>query len=740
MGGHVKMNEKKLFRLPWKTRVFLAVFLVLIAGVGAGTFFQYQNQIAARIMRQTEDSLAYVSNQNVRLVNEWILDRQKLMRALAKEAAGAGRENRIQLLKGFGQEFGFYSMGVADGRGTTQTTLGESLELGEREYMQSALSGKEVLTEERISENREEWLNIFAVPVPSGNEEVRVLTGVYRTEDFLDMLNIRSFHDQGGSLLVNARGELVSRPSMNSEEDVFAIEEGLGEKYWYPNETQENNMIRIQGGERWYLACVQRIPVNDWSLLTYVEESYLKQESSELSRNILCVLLFLYLIILAVSFLYVYIWRRFRIKMARGLFRDQLTGEWNESYFRLCCESEEDKEPMTRWAVYFDVDRFKMINLLYGQEKGDEILKTICREYHEALPQEELYHSHYDIFLAVLRGQNQEEVLKKLERFRGALEQQMENGGIPRCSLSFGICSFAEAEGAEQVCAKAWSARQEAKEQIADKYRFYGDTVRKQMESKSLAMRFDEAMKEEEFLVWYQPKYDLRTGEICGAEALVRWQDRNGEMVSPDCFIPVFESTGQIVELDERVVRLVCRDIRKARKRRIPLGNISVNLSRLHGIRTGIAERIREITQDTGVSAANLSFEVTESAAEGEEREALINLVQDLQKMGYQVHMDDYGTGSSTLRSLADTHFDVLKLDRSFVSLVGDPRMDIILTSTIQMAEQLGMEVVAEGVETKEQAEFLYAKGCYVAQGYYFSRPLPREEFFRLTRKGSGEA
>lgn len=524
------MNEKKLFRLPWKTRVFLAVFLVLIAGVGAGTFFQYQNQIAGRITRQTEGSFAYA------------------------------------------------------------------------------------------------------------------------------------------------------------------------------------------------------------------EEYYLKQEALELSRRILYVLLFLYLIILVVSFLYVYIWRQFREKLVRGLFRDRLTGEWNESYFRLCYEKGYGKDPMTRWAVYFDVDWFKMINLVYGKQRGDEILRAICRGYHEALPEEELYYSHYDVFFAVLRGMGQEEVRQKLERFREVLNRKMDSGEIPRCTLSFGICSFAEGEKIDQICTNAWSARQEAKELIVDKCRFYGNSVRRQIESKSLAICFDEALKKDEFLVWYQPKYDLRTGQICGAEALVRWKNRNGEIVYPDCFIPVFESTGQIVELDERVLRLVCRDIRKARKRRIPLGNISVNLSRLHGIRTGIANRIREITQDIEIPAANLSFEVTESAAEGEEREALIKLVQDLQKMGYQVHMDDYGMGSSTLRSLADTHFDVLKLDRSFVSLVGDPRMDTILTSTIQMAEQLGMEVVAEGVETKEQAEFLYAKGCYVVQGYYFSRPLPREEFFRLMRKGSGDA
>lgn len=733
------MSENKLFQLPWKTRVFLAAFLILIAGIGVGTFFWYRNQIASRIVKQMEESLAYVSDQNIRLADEWILDRQKLLGALADEIARTGREGRIRLLENFEEQYEFYSMGVVDEKGIAQTTLGESLDLSGREYVWQAMNGQEVLTEERASENREERLNIFAVPIPGQDTNARVLTAVYRTDDFLDMMNIRSFHNQGGSVVVNAQGELVSHPSEDVQEEVFAIEKGLQEQNWYPEETQQNNIFRIRGGSRWYLACAQRIPVNDWSLLTYVNESYLKQTSSELSRNILYMLLFLYFIILTVSVLYVYIWRRFQMRMVGGLFRDRLTGEWNEQYFRLYYDQEFCPEPETRWVVYFDIDRFNMINLSYGKQRGDEILKVICREYHDTLPEEELYHSHYDVFLAVLRGRDQEEVRQKLKRFQEQLDRKMENGEIPRCSLSFGICSFAEEKETEQICANAWAARQEAKEQVVDKYRFYGNTLRRQMESKGLAMRFDEALRGGEFLVWYQPKYDLRTGRICGAEALVRWQDRNGEMVSPGCFIPVFESTGQIVELDNRVLQLVCRDIGKARKRKIPIGNISMNLSRLHVIRTGITDRILDMIQNTGISVDNLSFEITESAVEGEGREALAKLVQDLQKMGFQVHMDDYGTGSSTLRSLADTHFDVLKLDRSFVSLVGEPRINIILTSTIHMAEQLGMEVVAEGVETREQADFLLANGCCVAQGYYFSRPLPREEFFRLSKEGGTE-
>ena len=221
---------------------------------------------------------------------------------------------------------------------------------------------------------------------------------------------------------------------------------------------------------------------------------------------------------------------------------------------------------------------------------------------------------------------------------------------------------------------------------------------------------------------------------ICKGLALPKVTARSAAVVG--AWFGAFQ--GLMPLLDEEVLRIVCGDIRDMKHRKASFCPVSVNLSRLHVIRTGIVEQICRIVREAQIPAEKLSFEITESVVENEGREELAKLVRTLQEMGFQVYMDDYGTGSSTLRSLADIQFDVLKLDRSFVKLAGDPRIDVILTSTIHMACDLGMEVVAEGVETRKQAEFLLANGCRVAQGYYFSRPLPREEYFRLMKKGGG--
>ncbi len=242
---------------------------------------------------------------------------------------------------------------------------------------------------------------------------------------------------------------------------------------------------------------------------------------------------------------------------------------------------------------------------------------------------------------------------------------------------------------------------------------------------------FQKALENREFSVWYQPQVDMRTGGIRGAEALVRWQTKNGEMIPPDLFVPALEKKGLMPLLDEEVLRIVCGDIRDAKQRKVSFCPVSVNLSRMHAGRREIMGVFREITEEYGIGKGELSFEITETAAGPEDGgdDGMSRLVRYLRKKGFQIAMDDYGMGSSTLKLLHEIRFDILKLDRFFVSRIGDPKADVILASTIAMAKELGLEVVAEGVENRKQTQFLLQHGCCIAQGYYYSRPLTKEMY-----------
>lgn len=244
-----------------------------------------------------------------------------------------------------------------------------------------------------------------------------------------------------------------------------------------------------------------------------------------------------------------------------------------------------------------------------------------------------------------------------------------------------------------------------------------------------MEQEFHGAIKNGEFHVWYQPQIDMRTGKHCGAEALVRWQKQDGSLVRPDAFVPPLEELGLIVRLDEEVLENVCRDISQARKQGVALGPVSVNLSRLQAGRRGITRKLKRITEEYEITREELFFEITETADEGED--GLPGFVEQMRENGFQIAMDDFGTGNSSLKALQESCFDILKLDRYFVARIGDPKAEIILASTIAMAKKLGLEVVAEGVETEEQICFLLGHQCYLAQGYYYSGPLTKEQYIK---------
>ena len=242
------------------------------------------------------------------------------------------------------------------------------------------------------------------------------------------------------------------------------------------------------------------------------------------------------------------------------------------------------------------------------------------------------------------------------------------------------------------------------------------------------------ALDNREFCVWYQPQVDMDTGKIVGAEALVRWQRPGKGLILPGRFIPALEENGLLPLLDCEVLRIVCRDIREAREGGIDPGWVSVNLSQLHaGHYSGemVGRRARE-----AVARDRLRFELTETAPSPEGSGEMLDFARRLQEQGFQIAMDDYGTGNSTLKLLHQIPFDILKLDRYFVSRIGAKKSETILKSTINLAKNLGMKVVAEGVETREQMEFLLGHGCRLGQGYYFSRPLEKETYFACQKEG----
>lgn len=243
---------------------------------------------------------------------------------------------------------------------------------------------------------------------------------------------------------------------------------------------------------------------------------------------------------------------------------------------------------------------------------------------------------------------------------------------------------------------------------------------------------FDEALKNKWIEVYYQPVVRTITGAFCGAEALARWNDPVKGLLSPAKFIPVLEETGRITELDLYVLEQICQDYQMIYQRGCRVVPVSFNLSRKDLLHDDIIERIEAIMARYNVPRELINVEITESAFV-EDVERIGPVLKKLHELGYQVWMDDFGSGYSSLGILKDYSFDEIKIDMSFLSNF-DKKARNIIRSVVTMAKRIGVQTLAEGVETKEQYVFLYKIGCEKIQGYYFGRPMPGKVLYQYVK------
>lgn len=237
------------------------------------------------------------------------------------------------------------------------------------------------------------------------------------------------------------------------------------------------------------------------------------------------------------------------------------------------------------------------------------------------------------------------------------------------------------------------------------------------------------AIEHEEFMVYYQPKYDPSTNKLKGAEALIRWQNEDMGFVPPGRFIPIFEKSGFITEIDHYMLEHVAKDQKAWLDKGCKCVPVSVNVSRAHFIESDLAEQIRDIVDKAGTPHEYIEIELTESAF-FDDKKALISTITRLKEYGFSVSMDDFGSGYSSLNSLKDMPLDVLKLDAEFFRGENQgERGEIVVSEAIKLAKSLNMRTVAEGVEVKEQVDFLAKQGCDMIQGYYFAKPMPKEDY-----------
>ncbi len=390
------------------------------------------------------------------------------------------------------------------------------------------------------------------------------------------------------------------------------------------------------------------------------------------------------------------------------------------------CRDVYDEHPDEEIAyIQFDIERFKLINEKYGVEIGDELLKfindslsVICGD---KIPFCRLT---ADVFMMVMAFREKEEVTNFIRRVESMI---IGYKGLDY-HLVFGVAVVEDRTLHTRRCGdNASLARQEMHGNALENIGWYNGTLKNELKKmQSIEEDMNKALLKNEFLMYLQPKFSISSNRIIGAEALARWKHTKKGMISPADFIPVFEKNGFILKLDRLMWEKACMQIRDWLDRGIEAVPISVNISREYVKSFDVVSYMLELVNKYDIPIELLELEITESM----DALGIDEVVAKMKKAGFTMLMDDFGSGYSSLNMLKTTQFDVLKIDRLFLNeFMGSDRGRKIISHTISMSQDIGIGIIAEGVETREQACFLEKCGCDMAQGFYYSKPIPVDEF-----------
>ena len=420
-------------------------------------------------------------------------------------------------------------------------------------------------------------------------------------------------------------------------------------------------------------------------------------------------------------------------ELYRLAFTDHITGNYNWIHLEAFLEVPGDREINDYAFAHFDIKQFRVINEAYGHIAANKVLSNIVKAMNEA---DFVYASarcHNDNFAMILKDMPEAELKQKLQDLfekNSVLEEDPYYKVYYKC----GVVPMRRAMlSGNRVADAAKMAQALCTNKKGTEIIFYTEKMHDDLSWGNYIKAYVEtAIEQDEFVVYLQPKFDIKTEKIKGAEALIRWNYKNRELLSPYRFIPFFEKDGTIDKIDDLVLKKICKTMDRWKKEGKTLYPVSVNLSRTRMYDENLIEKLTGIIDAYGVDHHLIDFELTESATY-DNMERMLYVLRELRERGFKISMDDFGTGYSSLSLLTQMPIDTLKIDKSFVdTIAGEAERNedvVLLRHIITLAKELGFVCLAEGAENHIQIDRLRELGCEIIQGYYYSKPIPLGEY-----------
>lgn len=729
-----------------KNGFFITILLLLISLAFIVTISVVFNNIKTNLESEIISRLSEEAEENVALIEKEIDAKFGVLQSFANELSSTGDEiAEIRDMQSFVEVYNFKRMGFIDLNGIAKTTDGFEKDLSFREFYQIGLKGESFITAsllDTVGDHTEDMINILSVPVYDNKGEIKgVLFATYLTEKFHEVIFSDSFQGEGYTYIVAGDGDVISSygDGMQKEYDNIFIYTGDAAQYDDAiQEKVENDMrekisrvgIGVNEDNDKYFYCYKPLEIEsadmNWYIFSIEPKSVLDERMHPIMRDIQFLTVILICILVMANIVFLFYNVRRRQELFRLAYKDSITGGDNFSNFKEKAKKYENTEG---YVIALDISEFKLVNNVCGNASGDEVLKVIwdvilanCNDNEQAA------RVNADRFVIFWIESSKKTVTYRIEKLINEIEGISEQLSVPRLYPVIGIRAVEKLDDADKRYGEALRAKALVKNRRDRHYAFYDeidyDTI---VENKNLENGFEKALADKKFEVWYQPKFNSHTGKIVGSEALIRWRADDGSLISPGRFIPLFEKNGNIIRLDEYVFREVCRQQKEWQKEGIQILPVSVNISRFSLYYSNVVEKYERIINYYDVDHKYVQIEITESAII--ENTVIVELIQKFHDAGFDILLDDFGSGYSSLASLNQMPFDTIKLDKSLVDYVGNENGEKLLKFIVQLVQSLGMKITAEGVEYKEQLDFLENLNCDDIQGFYFSKPLMLADF-----------